>query len=171
MPKYRRREKFTIEGIQNIIDMNNNIIAAMPSLKKLFIEKSLDYLDEHARFHLEASIGNGIYVPTGELMAHFRKEYELGKFLNDCWYSAFVEYGTGIVGAGTHPYAKGYQYDVNSHGDDGWYYKDDDGNYHWTKGMTAHRYMFNALNDYLNGGAKMLFSESFKEVMGGIIKK
>lgn len=171
MPIYRRREKFTIQGIQNIIDMNNEIMTAIPALRNDFIKRSLDYLDERARYHLAASIGNGSYVPTGELMSHFRKEYELGKFLNDCYYAALVEYGTGIVGSGTHPNAKGYQYDVNNHGEDGWYYMDEHGKFHWTKGMQAHRYMFNALNDYLNDGVKKVFSESFKVIMGGIIKK
>lgn len=48
----------------------------------------------------------------------------------------------------------GWVYDKNDHGEDGWWYWGDDGKRHWTRGMAAHRYMYNALMDYLYGGGK-----------------
>lgn len=169
MTIYRKKIKFSQAGIEKAIAMNNSIIAAMnTTLKKAFIKYSLDYLDKKARMYLEQSIGNGKYIPTGKLMSHFQKDYETGRFFNDCFYAAFVEYGTGIVGKGTHPDAGNYQYDINNHGEDGWYYFKD-GKLHWTKGLEAHRYMFNAINLYVDSGAKKCFSKAFDEVIGGII--
>lgn len=58
----------------------------------------------------------------------------------DTQYAAYVEFGTGIVGAEySHPNAgrRNWQYDVNGHGDAGWVYKDDAGDFYWTKGQPA----------------------------------
>lgn len=57
---------------------------------------------------------------------------------NVCNHALFVEFGTGIVGSRSpHPHDTiGYSYDVNGHGDNGWYYRDEDG-WHWTKGMPS----------------------------------
>lgn len=47
-----------------------------------------------------------------------------------------VEYGTGIVGStsSASSFADNWQYDVNEHGETGWYYIKD-GNLHWSKGF------------------------------------
>lgn len=70
-------------------------------------------------------------------------------------YAMFVEYGTGIVGA-TNPHPHPWAYDINGHGDNGWYYPttDDDPNpnkhvyngqlYAWTKGMPSRPFMYKA---------------------------
>jgi len=76
---------------------------------------------------------------------------------NEYW--TFVEYGTGIVGAGAqHPNPEaGWQYDTEGHGNKGWWYPttDDDPNplkrrgkddgvlYAWTKGQRARPFMYN----------------------------
>lgn len=62
-------------------------------------------------------------------------------------HSAYVEYGTGIVGAGSpHPeagsYPGGWRYDVNEHGEAGWWYPGKDGKYRWTKGMPHRPFMY-----------------------------
>lgn len=139
----------------------------MPTVQKLFIKYSIDYLDERARYHLGESIGHSWYVPTGALMSSFQKEYgtDMGRLFNNYYTALWVEYGTGIIGEGTHPDPKGYQYDVNNHDDEGWVYKDKNGNFHFTRGMEAHRYMYNALIDYLTQGANKIFEKAFDEVM------
>lgn len=47
-----------------------------------------------------------------------------------------VEYGTGVVGASSEgsTQAQDWEYDVNNHGEKGWYYEKD-GRIYWTKGM------------------------------------
>jgi len=71
-------------------------------------------------------------------------------------FALYVEYGTGIVGANnSHPSPKGWVYDVNSHGEQGWMYptnesdpnptkKMHDGQwYAWTKGQKSKPFMYN----------------------------
>lgn len=51
-----------------------------------------------------------------------------------------VEYGTGIVGASSFASAyagqDGWDYDINGHGSNGWFYRSN-GNIYWTKGYTG----------------------------------
>lgn len=169
MTIYKKKINLSSKSFESLLKMIKAMEGALPNLQKAFIRRSLDYLDLEARKFLESSTGNGSYVPTGELMSHFQKDYDTGRFFNDCFYASYVEFGTGIVGSGTHPASGGYQYDVNNHGEDGWYYFGKDGVIYWTKGMEAHRYMYNALNAYIHGGMKICFSKAFDEVMGGII--
>lgn len=57
----------------------------------------------------------------------------------------FNEYGTGIVGDGTHPNPNGYKYNIKTEYKDSsgrWvYYKSDDNSFYTTKGMEA-KHMF-----------------------------
>lgn len=76
----------------------------------------------------------------------------------DTDYAMFVEYGTGIVGdANKHPKSNefGWRYDVNNHGESGWWYPSspDDPNptkylsetgwWAWTKGQRSKPFMYN----------------------------
>lgn len=59
-------------------------------------------------------------------------------------HAIYVEFGTGIVGArSSNPNnTVGYAYDINNHGDNGWYYYKD-GQIHWTKGMPSRPFVHN----------------------------
>lgn len=62
----------------------------------------------------------------------------------DCDWAAFVEFGTGIVGSeNPHPETglANWKYDVNDHGDAGWWYFND-GEWYWTKGMPSRPFMY-----------------------------
>lgn len=60
----------------------------------------------------------------------------------DCDWAAFVEFGTGIKGKeNPHPDANGWKYDVNSHGETGWFYFKN-GSWHWTQGMPSRPFMY-----------------------------
>lgn len=144
----------------------------LPIVREKFIVRSLDYLEEQARKYIqETTGGSSWYVLTHTLENSFKKDAIIGKIVNDCWYSAFVEYGTGTKGEGTHENPQNYQYDLNEHGDSGWWFKDDNGNLHWTKGMKAHRYMYQAVMDYLSpSGHKRIFKQVFDEEIGVIFK-
>lgn len=67
-----------------------------------------------------------------------------GYVVSSAPHSAFCEFGTGIVGAmNPHPdIIPGWEYDVNEHGESGWWYYDDKGKRHWTKGMPSRPYMY-----------------------------
>ena len=62
-------------------------------------------------------------------------------------YAIYVEFGTGIVGAGSpHPAPAGWRYDVNNHGEAGWwYFNDRDQKWHWTKGIESRPFMYNTV--------------------------
>ena len=85
----------------------------------------------------------------------------------DCPYAKYVEFGTGIIGGlyGSHPLAdeKGWEYDVNNHGIDGWRYLGDDDKWHWTNGTQAKPFMYETAFE-LNFGAYI--SKVAKEVWG-----
>ena len=62
-------------------------------------------------------------------------------------YAVFVEFGTGIVGqTSPHPDPKDWQYDINNHGEKGWwYFNDRDQKWHWTKGIESRPFMYNTV--------------------------
>lgn len=144
---------------------------ALPIVKQEFIRLSLDYLEEGAKEYIKQTIGGSSwYVITHNLENSFRKSPDIGKLVNECWYSAFVEYGTGVVGEGTHEDPKTYQYDINNHGENGWWFYDEKGKAHWTKGMEAHRFMYRATVDYITIGYKEIFKKLFDKKIGVIFK-
>ncbi len=91
-------------------------------------------------------------VYTGQLeesiTGFFDEETGLGIIRTDCPYAIYVEFGTGVVGErNPHPEPiEGWQYDVNEHGDKGWwYFNERDQKWHWTKGMVSRPFMYNTL--------------------------
>lgn len=64
----------------------------------------------------------------------------------NCPHAAFVEFGTGIVGSqNPHPDTglANWRYDVNEHGEAGWWYLNPiDNQWHWTKGMRSRPFMY-----------------------------
>ena len=83
---------------------------------------------------------------TGELVRGIDSQYqgEKGYVVSAAPHSAFCEFGTGIVGATSphpNPSLAGWKYDVNQHGEEGWWYWKD-GEWHWTAGMPSRPYMY-----------------------------
>lgn len=169
MSVIKRHFQVNLKGMKLMQKKIDNLQNAMPQLGQRFIEMSLDYLYERAAYYIESSTGNGGYEPTAELLAGLKRDYELGKLFNDCVHAAWVEYGTGMIGTGTHPNPPtGYQYDANAHGEQGWTYPGEDGKFYHTQGLSAHRFMYNAITDY-RMNYKKIFSKAFNEVVGGAI--
>lgn len=66
-----------------------------------------------------------------------------GIIFTNCGHAAFVEFGTGVVGAGSPHPTMPWAYDVNQHGEKGWvYYDEKQGRFRWTKGMPSRPYMY-----------------------------
>ena len=90
-------------------------------------------------------------VYTGELLNSIQSEP--GAMISNgsqwiiftgCEWAPFVEFGTGIIGSNNpHPDTglANWKYDVNEHGESGWYYYKD-GEWHWTKGMPSRPFMY-----------------------------
>lgn len=84
---------------------------------------------------------------TGELVNGITSRYagKVGFVSSTAAHSCFCEFGTGIMGQrNPHPDVAllGWRYDVNGHGDLGWWYTGADGKPHWTKGMPSRPYMY-----------------------------
>jgi len=126
-------------------------------------------------------------VDTGELADSFQAVYfpeeHCGVVFTDCPHALYVEFGTGIVGAqaeegDAHPLAEklGWDYDVNQHGEAGWWYpapfgwyvpKDGDGKaLAWTKGMQPRPYMYKTFQA-LKEMAKTRIVEVLNSTNGG----
>lgn len=71
-----------------------------------------------------------------------------GIIFTNCAHAAFVEFGTGVVGAAAQHPTLPWQYDVNNHGEAGWIYWDDvQGRLRWTKGMPSRPFMYNTAKE------------------------
>lgn len=84
---------------------------------------------------------------SGELMRGIESQYKgkVGFVVSTATHSVFCEFGTGIMGAeNPHPEVAiaGWRYDVNNHGELGWWYIGRDGQAHWTKGMPSRPFMY-----------------------------
>jgi len=90
-------------------------------------------------------------VYTGELeesiTGYFNPTVQVGIIRAGAPYAIYVEFGTGVVGAGSpHPAPAGWRYDVNNHGEAGWwYFNDRDQKWHWTKGIKSRPFMYNTV--------------------------
>ena len=95
-------------------------------------------------------------IYSGELLSSIKAEYNGNipdgaswMIVTDCPCAFYVEFGTGIVGADNphpDPGIAGWKYDINQHGDLGWYYFKD-GEWHWTKGMPSRPFMYQTAMD------------------------
>ena len=106
---------------------------------------------------------------TGELAdtsfhtrGYYNENYCVGIIYTDSYYAIFVEYGTGVVGEGgrKHPLLpSGWKYDINKHGDDGWWYiSDRDGKLHWTKGQESRPFMYETYKELMRIAGERLRS-------------
>lgn len=92
-----------------------------------------------------------IKFDSGELASSISWEYDKaenkGVIKVGADYAIFVEFGTGIVGANSpHPEPESWNYDVNNHGENGWWYYDfKQDRFRWTKGQPASAFVYRAL--------------------------
>ena len=100
------------------------------------------------------------FSQTGQLASGIKSEVggDIGYVKCECGYAVYVEFGTGIKGAGSpHPDTAilGWKYDINQHGELGWWYPTDSSDpnpykyqakngtlYAWTKGMPSRPFMY-----------------------------
>lgn len=109
-------------------------------------------------------------VYTGELLKSINSERgaviqngETWIVYTDCPWAKFVEFGTGIRGKeNSHPDTSivGWKYDVNEHGEAGWFYYKE-GSWHWTKGLPSRPFMYETGRDL----AKII-TKTAREVFG-----
>ncbi len=94
-------------------------------------------VSEYAKNHQKKIEGNRIILSNGTMADLSGLSPEtLANYPNGFSIAKAVEYGTGIVGATSEAsaFADNWAYDVNQHGNSGWFYKKD-GNIFWSKGF------------------------------------
>lgn len=116
--------------------------------------------------YAKAQITSMHAIESGELLGSIKGYFHAGKrtgiIYSDCWYAIFVEYGTGIVGRNSpHPDPPAsWAYDVNEHGDAGWFYYDRNLRPRWTKGQASGRFLYEA-KKYVRNNAPNQYSLLF----------
>ena len=123
-------QKFANEYEQGIKDAIRTATEAM-------YEKVLEYCHD-----------SEIYNHIDAIHWEYNEETNIGRVWTNDWVLLFNEYGTGVVGSqNPHPNANGWTYDMNQHGERGWYYPKGDGTYGWTKGLPSKHMFYDAFED------------------------
>ena len=131
-------------------------IREVKQFKKQFLEKCsqlVETLTDKGAEIAKIQVAQLDAVYTGELKnsieGYYSSTSNVGIIKAGAYYAAYVEFGTGVVGSrSAHPNPQGWQYDVNSHGDEGWvYYDEDGGKFRWTKGFKSRPFMYNTARE------------------------
>lgn len=141
MPKYKANlSAVSIDDlIANVSAYRDKVKDLAPKIVKKAVESGVEEAKDQA-LYMSA-------YDTGELVGGIVGEVDgsKGYIVSTAPHSKFVEFGTGIRGKQS-PYPVqppvGWHYDVNEHGEAGWWYPGKDGKYHWTKGMPSRPYMY-----------------------------
>lgn len=156
--------KVETKGLNTIIKQLEQYKSMLDGKINTLIKAMVDRGVRIARYHVE-SLG---IVSTGELsesiVGLFDETSSVGIIRADMVYAVYVEFGTGIVGQGSpHPIPpEGWVYDVNAHGEKGWwYYSNRDDRWHWTKGVRSRPFMYYTVLDL-----EREFDSIVKEVIG-----
>lgn len=125
-------------ALRQLEEYRKKVSAAGPELTRRLTEQGVSLAQQNASYM-------NIY-DSGRLVNGITSRYDgdKGLVVSEAEHSAFCEFGTGVVGKGAqHPEpAPGWIYDSNEHGEDGWWYYDDQGRKWWTKGMPSRPYMY-----------------------------
>lgn len=108
--------------------------------------------------------------PTGRLRESIRYELigDKGIWMTcDDEYGVYVEFGTGIVGA-EKPHPHPWNYDINNHGTEGWWYKKDNKRFH-TYGQTSKHFMYDAWL-WASRSGKQIIEKNIRLEMNKIFK-
>ena len=147
MAKYTFEANLSVKEVNNLKEKLKNYKAEFNKRVGLFVERlaqegvmmaSLKIVEKDAIYTGE--LLNSMKIRKGDSFYDGHKWY----IYTDCPWAAYVEFGTGIVGAeNPHPDTSiaSWKYDVNEHGEKGWFYFKDD-EWHWTKGMPSRPFMF-----------------------------
>lgn len=140
--EFNLSEESINSAIQELRDWQEKLIKC----ENKVLKKLGEYAKERMKYYIDSSTQG-----TGKLSNSIQVEYSehLARVFTDLFYASYVEYGTGIVGASNpHPkLADGWKYDTNSHGDKGWVYEDEEGNFWWTKGEVSHQFVYQTYQD------------------------
>lgn len=130
--------------LKSIKEYQSKLKSAAPEIVKRLTEQGVSIAKQNASYmdiYDSGELVNGIQA---EYAGAFGVNTAVGKVHSTAPHSAFCEFGTGVVGQGSpHPNPRpGWVYDENQHGEEGWWYYNDQGEKRWTKGMPSRPYMY-----------------------------
>lgn len=147
MAKHVFKTELSVKGIEKLQEELRNYKVDFNKRVGLFVER----LAQEGVMIASLKIVEFDAIYTGELLNSMKIKkgdsfYDGHKWYiyTDCPWAKFVEFGTGIVGMeNQHPNSDivGWKYDVNEHGEKGWFYFKDY-EWHWTKGMPSRPFMY-----------------------------
>lgn len=110
-----------------------------------------------------------VYPDTEKISAKLEGNTAVAGIRNKEEKWTYKEYGTGIVGSQNPHVAEalssmGWKYDVNQHGEKGWFYPKGDGTYGWTKGLPASKKFWQALQRAEEAFPEIAREELLREV-------
>lgn len=140
MPKitFRLNAASISDAIAQLEEYTDKVKAAPQKIAALAARRGVRMAKDYASYmniYDTGALVNGI---IGDV------EESKGYILSTAPHSAFCEFGTGVRGENKpHPVPGlvGWKYDVNQHGEMGWWYFDG-GEWHWTAGMPSRPYMY-----------------------------
>lgn len=116
-------------------------------------------------------VGNEIYLynsATIDVSTKNISEAKRGNYPLKLSLAKLIEYGFGYVGfAATQPLPSNWEYDINAHGNRGWYYIDQNGLYHWTNGLEG-RLIFRKLSWWLANNFSDIMFRYLKNNLKGL---
>lgn len=146
----------TLLTIELSKDSLKNAINYLNKFKNAY-EKGIDNAVLHATEMMYEKVKQycyeaGITEHTNNIYMEYDNNTKTGKVGTSDMVLIFNEMGTGITGANSpHPSPsenfKSWKYDVNEHGEKGWYYPKEDSTYGWTKGLPSRHMFYDAFND------------------------
>lgn len=115
---------------------------------------------------------NEIPVDTGDLLNSAKIVYSdgdlIGQIRVDSDHAIYVEYGTGIVGAGSpHPELNQSDYDKHKHGEIGWVYFDPEYGFVRTKGQIGQQFFYRTkeyMKERMGHWSKQLFKDFWSDL-------
>lgn len=110
-----------------------------------------------------------VYPDTEKVSAKLEENTATSGIRNKKEIWTYHENGTGIIGSQNPHVAKalasmGWKYDVNQHGEKGWFYPKGDGTYGWTKGLPASKKFWQALQRAEEAFPEIAREELLREV-------
>lgn len=156
----------------------DEMIKRLETKKKSYPKVAIRIADRLADIMMDCDLQSGTYKVSAKLEGNIA----VAGIRNDEEKAKFQEFGTGIIGSQFPHVAEelqkmGWKYDVNGHGEDGWWYPttendpnpykwtDPDGQLRaWTKGLPAGRYFYDALKRAEEMFTEVAIEELQKEV-------
>ena len=134
---------FSLGNVESAIEELEKYEKKVKENIKELLSKLLDYGVEIAKYKIVElnAVEYGDLLKSLDKMVY--KEGQHGVIFTDSPYACYVEFGTGVKGANKPHPTQPWAYDINGHGDDGWWYWDEDfGRARFTKGMPSRPFMY-----------------------------